>query len=61
MFDAHTNGANSFINVNITAGNYTQVYDRTLNKSLNYTKEPDKSITFWTENNHTYSVYPDGV
>ena len=61
MFDAHTNGANSFINVNITAGNYTQVYDRTLNKSLNYTKEPDKSITFWAENNHTYSVYPDGV
>jgi len=60
-FDAHTNGVKSFVNVNVTAGNHTQVYDRTLNESLNYTREQDKSITFWVENNHTYSVYPDGM
>jgi hypothetical protein len=59
-FNAHTNGARSFINVNVTAGNHIQVYDCTLNESLNYTRETDKSITFWVENNHTYNVYPDG-
>jgi hypothetical protein len=56
-FDAHTNGVKSFINVNVTAGNDTQVYDHTLNKSLNYTLEKDKSITFWVENNHIYDIY----
>ena len=53
----HKNGVKSFINVKATAGNDTQVCDRTLNESLSYTLEKDKSITFWVENNHTYSVY----
>ncbi|MDQ1253385.1 MAG: hypothetical protein QG646_2552 [Euryarchaeota archaeon] len=61
IFDAHTNGARSLINVNVTARNHTQVYDCTLNESLNYTIEADKSITFWVENNHTYNVYPGGM
>jgi hypothetical protein len=61
MFDAHTNGAKSFLNVNITVGNSTQVYDYTLSKSLNYTRELDNSITFWVENNHAYCVYPEGI
>jgi len=56
-FDVHTNGVKSLINVNITAGNDTQVYDRTSNESLNYTLEKDKSITFWAENNNTYNIY----
>jgi hypothetical protein len=60
-FDAHTNGVKSFINVNVTVGNDTKVYDRTLNESLNYSREQDKSITFWAKNNHTYSVYPAGL
>jgi hypothetical protein len=55
-FDAHTNGVRSFINLYVTAGNDTQVYDRTSNKFLNYTMGQDESITFWTENNHTYNV-----
>jgi hypothetical protein len=55
-FKAHTNGVKSYINVNITAGNDTQVYDRTLNESLRYTLEGDKSINFWAENNHTYEI-----
>ena len=57
IFDARTNGAISLINVNITAGSDTHVYDRTSNESLNYIMEKDKSITFWVENNHTYNVY----
>jgi hypothetical protein len=56
-FDAHTNGVKSYINVNVTAGNDTQVCDRTLNESLSYTLEKDKTINFWAENNHTYSIY----
>ena len=60
-FDAHTNGVKAFINVNVTAGNHSQAYDSTLNESLNYTREQDKSITFWVENNHTYSVYLDNM
>lgn len=56
-FNAHTNGGRALVNVNVTAGNNTQVYDSTLNKSLNYTKEQDKSISFWVENNHTYNIY----
>jgi hypothetical protein len=55
-FDAHTNGVKSYINVNVTAGKDTGVCDRTLNKSLSYTLEKDKSINFWAENNHTYEV-----
>ena len=55
-FDAHTNGIRSLINVNVTAGSDTQIYDRTSNKVLNYTLEKDKSITFWAENNHTYNI-----
>jgi hypothetical protein len=55
-FDAHTNGVKSYINVNVTAGNDTQVYDCTLNESLRYTLEEDKSINFWAENNHTYEI-----
>jgi len=45
-FDAHTNGAKSLINVNVTAGSDTQVYDYTSNNSLNYILDKDKSITF---------------
>lgn len=55
-FDAHTNGVKSYINVNITAGNDTQVYDRSLNETLNYTLAEDTSIDFWVENNHTYEI-----
>ena len=55
--DTHTNGVKSYINVNVTAGNDIQVYDRTLNESLSYTLEEDKSINFWAENNHTYIIY----
>jgi hypothetical protein len=55
-FKAHTNGVKSYINVNVTAVNDTQVYDRTLNESLRYTLEGDKSINVWAENNHTYEV-----
>jgi hypothetical protein len=56
-FDAHTNGAKSLINVNVTAGSDAQVYDYTSNNSLNYTLEKDKSITFWVENNHIYYIH----
>jgi hypothetical protein len=56
-FNAYTNGIRSLVNVNVTAGSDTQVYDRTSNESLNYILEKDKSITFWVENNHTYNVY----
>jgi hypothetical protein len=56
-FDAHTNGIRSLINVNISAGNNTQIYDSISNKFLNRTIERDKSVTFWVENNHTYIVY----
>lgn len=55
-FDTHTNGIKSYINVNITAGNDMQVYDRSLNETLNYTLAEDKSIDFWVENNHTYEI-----
>ncbi|KKG12780.1 hypothetical protein EO98_17225 [Methanosarcina sp. 2.H.T.1A.6] len=55
-FDAHTNGASALVNVNITAGNDTQVYDTTLEKSLDYETEQDKSITFRVEDNHTYKI-----
>jgi hypothetical protein len=56
-FDAHTNGFRSLINVNISAGNNTRVYDNTTKKYLDFKLEADKSITFWVENNHTYNVY----
>jgi hypothetical protein len=56
-FDAHTNGAKSLININVTVGSDTQVYDYTSNNSLNYTLEKDKSITFWVENNHIYYIH----
>jgi hypothetical protein len=59
-FDAHTNGARTLINVNIQVGENTQVYDDTLKEYLNYTSEKDKSITFWVENPHTYSIYLNG-
>jgi hypothetical protein len=61
IFDAHTNGARSLINLNISARKDTQVYDDTFDKFLNYTTEKDKSITFGVENNHTYEVYLDGM
>ncbi|AKB74258.1 hypothetical protein MSLAZ_0997 [Methanosarcina lacustris Z-7289] len=60
-FDAHTNGANALVNVNITAGNDTQVYDTTLEKSLDYETEPDKSINFQVEDNHTYNIHLNSV
>lgn len=55
-FDAHTNGDSALVNVNITAGNDTQVYDTTLERSLDYETEQDKSITFQVEDNHTYKI-----
>lgn len=58
-FDAHTNGSRALVNININAGKDTQVYDDTFDKVLDYTLEKDKSISFWVENNHTYSVYLD--
>lgn len=60
-FEAHTNGFRALINLNITAGKDTQVYDQTSSKYLDYKTEEDKSVTFWTENNHTYNVYLDGT
>ena len=60
-FDAHTNGARALINVNTSAGKDTKAYDSTSGELLNCTREQDKSITFWVEDNHTYSVYPDGM
>lgn len=56
-FDAHTNGFRSLINVNVSAGNNTRVYDNTIDKYLDFKVEADKSITFWVENNNTYNVY----
>jgi hypothetical protein len=58
-FSAHTNGARALVNININARKDTQVYDYTFDKVLDYTLEKDKSISFWVENNHTYSVYLD--
>ena len=55
-FDAHTNGYQALVNVNVTAGEDTQVYDDTTDKAIDYTLEKDKSINFWVENNHTYSI-----
>lgn len=60
-FDAHTNGASALVNVNITAGNSTQIYDTTLEKYLDYENEQDKSITFWVEDNHNYKIYINSV
>lgn len=60
-FDAHTNGANALVNVNITAGDNTQVYDTTLEKYLDYEVEHDRSITFRVEDNHSYKVYLKGI
>jgi len=60
-FDAHTDGVKTLINVNISAGNTTQVYDSSLDWPLEFKLEQDNSITFWAENNHTYKVYPDGI
>ena len=59
QFNAHTNGARSLINVNVSAGKNTQVYDSTSGEFLNYTPEKDSSITFWVESNHTYNIYLD--
>ena len=60
-FDAHTNGASALVNVNITAGNNTQVYDIALEKFLDYETEQDKSVTFRVEDNHSYKVYMNRV
>lgn len=56
-FDAHTNGFKALVNVNIPAGNDTQVYDTTLEKYLDYETEQDRSITFRVEDGHNYKVY----
>lgn len=56
-FDSDTNGFQALVNVNITAGNDTQVYDSTLEKYLDYEIEQDKSITFRVEDGHNYKVY----
>lgn len=58
-FNAHTNGFNALVNVNIRAGKDARLYDNTSDKFLSYEIERDKSIVFWVENNHTYSVYLD--
>ena len=55
-FEAHTNGFRSLVNMNISAGNNTRVYDNTTEKYLDFKVEADKSITFWAENNHYYNV-----
>lgn len=55
-FNAHTNGASALVNVNVTAGNSTQVYDATLGEFLYYETEQDKSVTFRAEDNHSYKV-----
>jgi hypothetical protein len=60
-FDAHTNGASALVDVNVTAGNNTQVYDATLKEFLDYDIEQDKSITFQVEDDHSYSVYLNGT
>lgn len=60
-FRANTNGASALINVNISAGNNTQVYDNTSEEFLGYRTERDGSVTFQVENNHTYSIYPGGA
>lgn len=60
-FKANTNGASALINVNITAGNNTQVYDNNSGELLGYRIERDGSITFQVENNHTYNIYPGGT
>jgi hypothetical protein len=56
-FEAHTNGFRSLVNMNISAGNNTRVYDNITEKYLDFKVEADKSITFWAENNHYYNVY----
>lgn len=56
-FDAHTNGARALINVDIEAGENTQIYDSTAGEFLNYTLEKDKSITYWVEDSHTYTIF----
>jgi len=56
-FNAHTNGFKSLINVDVSAGNNTRVYDDITGKHLGFKVEADKSITFWAENKHTYNVY----
>lgn len=60
-FDAHTNGFKALVNVNVPAGNGTQVYDTTLEKYLDYETEKDRSINFWVEDSHNYKVYINGV
>lgn len=57
QFLATTNGARSLINMNVSAGHNTRVYDNTNDKFLSYELEKDKSITFWVENNHIYKVF----
>ncbi|MGB9927754.1 MAG: hypothetical protein ACPK85_05050 [Methanosarcina sp.] len=56
-FTAHTNGASSLVNVNVNSGINPKVYDTDTGNSLEYKIEPDSSIDFWVENNHTYMVY----
>ena len=60
-FDAHTNGADALVNVNITAEDSTQVYDVALEKYLDYEIEQDRSITFRVADNHSYEVYLNGM
>jgi hypothetical protein len=60
-FKANTNGASALININIIAGDNTQVHDNTSGEFLGYRVERDGSITFQVENNHTYNIYPEGT
>lgn len=60
-FDVHTNGVSALVNVNITAGNSTLVYDTTFGEFLNYKIEQDNSVTFHAGDNHSYIIYPEGM
>lgn len=56
LFNAHTNGSDALVNVNLMAEKGARVYDNTSDKSLGYRIEQDNSITFRVENNHTYYI-----
>ncbi|WP_410507684.1 hypothetical protein RSJ42_12845 [Methanosarcina hadiensis] len=56
VFNAHTNGSDALVNINIRAGKGTGVYDNTSGKFLDYRIEEDRSITFRIENKHIYRV-----
>ncbi|MGB9928181.1 MAG: hypothetical protein ACPK85_07210 [Methanosarcina sp.] len=56
-FKAHTNRARALVNVGISVEKNIQVCDNNREKFLDYKVEQDNSITFWVEDDHTYSIY----